>query len=128
MFESGFRSLSAFFQGFCNCLTTLYTLELCDTRRQKALCGVLLSVLGNLGTLLTYILGVFLGWRDLAIVLMTLCAPYILGILVLVPETRPPEKIFFEENTKLHFGDSKSVSMVKIQVRELAIHVSLIGL
>jgi hypothetical protein len=60
----------------------LYTLELCRTSRQKALCGVLLSVLGNLGTLLTYVLGVFLDWRTLALALMTLSLPYVVGILV----------------------------------------------
>ena len=96
------------FQGFCNCLTTLYTLELCQTTRQKVLCGVLLSVLGNLGTLLTYVLGVFLNWRELAMTLMFLSVPYLLGILFFVPETSPPRNLWLNIHSVLQFRNDKN--------------------
>ena len=44
-------------QGFCNCLTIVYVLELCDSLKAKAICGVLLSLVGNAGTLITYTIG-----------------------------------------------------------------------
>jgi hypothetical protein len=68
------------------------------------MCGVLLSVLGNLGTLLTYLLGVFLPWRGLALTLMLISIPYLLGILLLVPETKPPINFFLTMNKNSIFG------------------------
>ena len=44
-------------QGFCNCLTIIYVLELCQSLKAKAICGVLLSLVGNAGTLITYTIG-----------------------------------------------------------------------
>ena len=44
-------------QGFCNCLTIVYVLDLCDSLKAKAICGVLLSLVGNAGTLITYTIG-----------------------------------------------------------------------
>lgn len=73
-------------QGICNCLIHVYLVELCLTSRQKAVSGVLLACMGNFGTLLTYILGVFLAWRALAFSLIFLAFPYIAGVLLFVPE------------------------------------------
>lgn len=73
-------------QGFCNCLTIVYTLELCHTTKQRAVCGVLLSVMGNLGTLLTYVVGIFVNWRQLAVILMFPSLPYIVGLVAVLPD------------------------------------------
>ena len=81
------KYLGLLFQGFCNCLTVLYTLALCHDKKPqiKALAGASLCVLGNAGTLLTYGLGVVLGWRELAAVAICLGAPYVLGVLFVIP-------------------------------------------
>ena len=63
----------------------MYTFELCRTVKQRAVAGTILSLLGNGGTLLAYILGVFLEWRMLAAVLTAFGFPYIAGILFLLP-------------------------------------------
>jgi hypothetical protein len=61
--------------------------ELSLSACQKAVCGVLLCCVGNFGTLVTYILGVFLPWRTLAFSQIFLALPYILGMVLFVPET-----------------------------------------
>ena len=74
-----------FLQGFCNCLTLVYTFDLCKTVQQRATAGALLSLLGNGGTLVAYILGVFVQWRMLAAILTVICVPYVTGIVMLLP-------------------------------------------
>ena len=63
----------------------MYTFELCRTVKQRAVAGTVLSLLGNGGTLIAYILGVFLEWRMLAAVLTTFGLPYIAGVIFLLP-------------------------------------------
>lgn len=75
------------FQGISNCLIVVYVLEMCVNKRQRALNGVLISAFGYFGTLVTYVLGVFLGWRELAAVLAAFSLPYMLGIAIFVPES-----------------------------------------
>lgn len=48
---------------------------------------MLLSCAGYFGTLLTYVVGIFLPWRTLATVLGALAAPYVAGMLLVVPES-----------------------------------------
>jgi len=81
------RFICGICQGFCNCLTILYTLVICQgtSTKTKSMAGVGLSLIGNAGTLLTYGLGVVLSWRELAGTLTCLAAPYILGLILIVP-------------------------------------------
>ena len=74
-------------QGFCNCLTYLYILWICQGKsaQTKSLAGATLCLIGNAGTLLTYGLGVVLDWRQLAGALACLAMPYILGLIFVVP-------------------------------------------
>ena len=65
----------------------VYVLELCVNQRQRSICGVLISAFGYFGTLLTYFMGVFLGWRDLAATLSIMTLPYMLAMTILVPES-----------------------------------------
>ncbi len=58
---------------------TVYVLDLCQSLKAKAICGVLLSLVGNFGTLVTYTLGIFLNWRELAAILLTFAVPYVIG-------------------------------------------------
>jgi hypothetical protein len=53
--------------------------------RQRAICGVLLSVVGNAGTLIAYTIGIFVNWRQLAAILVTFAIPYIIGLIVFLP-------------------------------------------
>ena len=87
------RFLCGLCQGFCNCLTIVYVLELCEKSiKAKAICGVLLSLVGNLGTLITYTCGIFLNWRQLAAVLLTFALPYIFGLVLVLPNDFPRSK------------------------------------
>eukprot|EP00095_Tigriopus_kingsejongensis_P010443 maker-scaffold294_size218657-snap-gene-1.27 protein:Tk10443 transcript:maker-scaffold294_size218657-snap-gene-1.27-mRNA-1 annotation:"sugar transporter 8" len=74
-------------QGVCNCIILVYTLELCLNQKQRAIAGVLLSVSGYSGTLITYILGVFLDWRQLALASMLFAIPFVMGMIFIVPES-----------------------------------------
>ena len=82
------RFLCGICQGFCNCLTYLYVLSLCHGRapKTKAIAGLLPCLIGNSGTLFTYMMGCFLNWRQLAGLLSLLTVPYIIGIMAVVPK------------------------------------------
>ena len=67
----------------------MYTFDLCQTVKQRAIAGTILSLLGNGATLITYIIGVFVEWRMLAAVLVTFCFPYIAGMIILLPSAEP---------------------------------------
>ena len=60
------RIFSGICQGFCNSLNYIYVLDFCLNFKEKAICGVILALIGNSGTLIIYILGIFLNWRQLA--------------------------------------------------------------
>ena len=115
----GGRILCGLCQGFCNCLTIVYVLEFCQNVKEKAICGVLLSLVGNSGTLIIYLFGIFLNWRELAGVCILFAIPYVLGIIVCLPNdfpywklskrksyTRTNEK-FFDEETSSDMGLDK---------------------
>lgn len=76
-------------QGFCNCLTIVYVLDLCSSVKSKAIAGVLLSLVGNAGTLITYTLGIFLNWRQLAAASLAFAVPYVLGLITFLPNDMP---------------------------------------
>ena len=86
------RFICGLCQGFCNTLTIVYVLDLCDSLQSKAICGVLLSLVGNAGTLTTYTLGIFLNWRQLAASLLAFALPYIFGLLLVLPNDIPAKK------------------------------------
>ncbi len=50
---------------------------------------MILAVVGNFGTLLTYIIGIFVNWRQLAAILLLFSIPYIIGLVALVPNDLP---------------------------------------
>ena len=55
----------------------------------KAVCGVLLSLVGNAGTLITYTIGIFVNWRQLAFILVLLAFPYVVGLIIFLPNDFP---------------------------------------
>ena len=59
--------------------------------QSKAVCGVLLSLVGNAGTLITYTIGIFVNWRQLAFILFTLAFPYVVGLIIFLPNDFPPQ-------------------------------------
>ena len=79
------RIFSGICQGFCNSLNYIYVLDFCLNFKEKAICGVILTLIGNFGTLIVYILGIFLNWRQLAGVCVLCGVPYVLGLIVCLP-------------------------------------------
>eukprot|EP00094_Tigriopus_californicus_P001567 TCALIF_01514-PA protein Name:"Similar to Tret1-2 Facilitated trehalose transporter Tret1-2 homolog (Drosophila simulans)" AED:0.07 eAED:0.07 QI:479/0.8/0.66/1/1/1/6/173/456 len=73
-------------QGSCNCIIIVYTLEMCINQKQRALVGVLLAVMGYSGTLFINVLGVFLTWRQLALTSLVMAVPFVVGLIIWVPE------------------------------------------
>jgi len=95
------RFICGICQGFCNCLTILYTLWICQGKsaRTKSMAGVSLCIIGNAGTLLTYGLGVLCNWRQLAGVLACLAFPYTIGLLFVVPDDNELENNLISEES-----------------------------
>ena len=87
------RIFSGICQGFCNSLNYIYVLDFCHNFKEKAICGVILTLIGNFGTLIVYILGIFLNWRQLAGVCVLCGVPYILGLIVCLPNDFPCWKL-----------------------------------
>ena len=106
----GGRIFSGVCQGFCNCLNYIYILDFCHNVKEKAICGVILALIGNSGTLIIYILGIFLNWRQLAGICVLFGVPYVLGLIVCLPNDFPYRKMSREKSysttTKLVDEDS----------------------
>ena len=83
------RLFSCICCGFCNSLSYIYVLDFCLNFKEKAICGVIMSLIGNFGTLIVYIFGIFLNWRQLAMVCVLCGVPYILGLIVALPNDCP---------------------------------------
>ena len=89
----GGRILCGLCQGFCNCLTIVYVLEFCNNVKEKAVCGVLLALVGNFGTLVIYLVGIMLNWRQLAGFCLICSCPYVLGLIICLPNDFPNRKL-----------------------------------
>ena len=51
--------------------------------------GIILSLLGNSGTFYIYAFGLFLNWRQLALVASLSAVPYVLGMIFVLPDDFP---------------------------------------
>ena len=71
--------------------------------------------LGNFGTLIIYIIGIFLNWRQLAAVCILCAIPYVLGLILCLPNDFPyqnlsrmksytTEKLVDEDSSDLMFN------------------------
>ena len=49
--------------------------------------------LGNFGTLIIYIIGIFLNWRQLAAVCILCAIPYVLGLILCLPNDFPYQNL-----------------------------------
>ena len=114
----GGRIFSGVCQGFCNCLNYIYILDFCHNVKEKAICGVILALIGNSGTLIIYILGIFLNWRQLAAVCVLFGIPYVLGLIVCLPNDFPYRKMSrgksYSTTTKLVDEDSADFVVTKV--------------
>ena len=95
------RIFSCICCGFCNSLSYIYVLDFCLNFKEKAICGVIMSLIGNFGTLIVYIFGIFLNWRQLAMVCVLCGVPYILGLIVVLPNDFPSWKLFSNRKSSL---------------------------
>ena len=95
------RIFSCICCGFCNSLNYIYVLEFCLNFKEKAICGVIMSLIGNFGTLIVYIFGIFLNWRQLAMVCVLCGVPYILGLIVVLPNDCPSWKLSSNRKSSL---------------------------
>ena len=59
----------------------------------RKLLGGALCLVGNLGTLITYFIGIFVNWRQLAFIMFSFAIPYVLGILIFLPKDYKSTKI-----------------------------------
>ena len=91
-------------------LNYIYILDFCHNVKEKAICGVILALIGNSGTLIIYILGIFLNWRQLAGICVLFGVPYVLGLIVCLPNDFPYRKMSrrksYSTTTKLVDEDS----------------------
>ena len=95
------RIFSCICCGFCNSLNYIYVLEFCLNFKEKAICGVIMSLIGNFGTLIVYIFGIFLNWRQLAMVCVLCGVPYILGLIVVLSNDCPSWKLSSNRKSSL---------------------------
>ena len=54
--------------------------------------GIIISLLGNFGTFYIYAFGLFLNWRQLALVATLSAVPYVLGMIFILPDDFPYER------------------------------------
>ena len=52
----------------------------------------MLCLVGNAGTLVTYIIGVFVNWRQLAFISLIISIPYVIGLVIYLPNDFPHRK------------------------------------
>ena len=60
----------------------------------------MLSLVGNAGTLITYTIGIFVNWRQLAFILVLLAVPYVVGLIIFLPNDFPQASQVALLNTK----------------------------
>ncbi len=72
--------------GFSTTVSTLYIMEVATPSARAGL-AVVPAVMGTLGVLTCQCLGAVLDWQWLSIVLVALNAPYLVMLLLLVPDT-----------------------------------------
>ena len=85
------RFLCGICQGFCNCVTVVYILELSPNKKVQKVSSVLLCLVGNAGTLVTYTIGIFVNWRQLAFISLLTSIPYVIGLVTLLPTDQGPK-------------------------------------
>ena len=56
--------------------------------------------MGNAGTLITYTIGIFVNWRQLAFILVLLAVPYVVGLIIFLPNDFPQASQVALLNTK----------------------------
>ena len=111
------RIFSCICCGFCNSLNYIYVLDFCLNFKEKAICGVIMSLIGNFGTLIVYIFGIFLNWRQLAMVCVLCGVPYILGLIVVLPNDCPSWKLSSNRKsslTKTKFIGEDSLTLLNL--------------
>ena len=62
--------------------------------------GIIMSLVGNTGTFYIYAFGLFLNWRQLAMVASLSVIPYVLGMIFVLPDDFPYHK--YSNNRRLH--------------------------
>ena len=76
-------------EGFCNCLVFIHCINFCNTLKEQTIVGIIMSLLGNSGTFYIYAFGLFLNWRQLALVASLSAVPYVLGMIFVLPDDFP---------------------------------------
>ena len=76
-------------QGFCNCLVFIHCINFCNTLKEQTIVGIIMSLLGNSGTFYIYAFGLFLNWRQLALVASLSAVPYVMGMIFILPDDFP---------------------------------------
>ena len=76
-------------QGFCNCLVFIHCINFCNTLKEQTIVGIIMSLLGNSGTFYIYAFGLFLNWRQLALVASLSAVPYVMGMIFVLPDDFP---------------------------------------
>ena len=107
------RVISGICQGFCNCLIFIHCINFCDTLKERTIVGIIISLLGNFGTFYIYAFGLFLNWRQLALVASLSTVPYILGMIFVLPDDFPYQKYGFSRRKHKRFGNVSLLLQIK---------------
>ena len=78
----------------------IHCINFCNTLKEQTIVGIILSLLGNSGTFYIYAFGLFLNWRQLALVASLSAVPYVLGMIFVLPDDFPYHK--YSNNRRLH--------------------------
>ena len=78
--------------GFCNCMVYIHCINFCNNLKEQTIVGIIMSLLGNSGTFYIYAFGLFLNWRQLALVASLSAVPYVLGMIFVLPDDFPYQK------------------------------------
>ena len=97
----------------------IHCINFCNTLKEQTIVGIILSLLGNSGTFYIYAFGLFLNWRQLALVASLSAVPYVLGMIFVLPDDFPYQKYVVRRRNHKRFENVSLLLMKKFSICQL---------